>query len=238
MKRLFPIFNLFLSVLVSFSLYAQEETSPFKFHRDNYYRHEFGVSNGFASDYEIHNNFKDFRKKICHLYQIQEKPERDQPLIEFVGINGYYLYNLSDRMSIGMLFGVNYGKYWLEREIPEYANNYLETNPMENAGHVSCRLWYGLPIVRYIWFDNSKFCFYSKVGFGLCWQRLHYSGEMAIGIAPSQKSSNEMAFHVCPIGILFSAGRFRFFAEGGYNTSGIVNIGVSVNLDKVRNLHP
>lgn len=239
MKRLL----LFSACLLAVSILAAQETdniiqkeefSPFTFKRDHYYWHEFGLIHGLFTDLRATDAFQDYKDELCKKHIIEEETIIDFT-IESMSVNAYYLYNMDDRMSIGLVAGLSYERSWFNREIPNYADNYVETMPITNAGHASCRLWYGLPIIRYIWFDNRKFCFYSKAGIGICWQRLRYSGDSERGIASSEKCSNEIAYQFTPIGLLMTAGRFRFFVEAGFNTSGIINFGVSCRLGKVNN---
>lgn len=216
-----------MSVLVSFSLYAQEETSPFKFHRDNYFRHEFGLSLGLGPEFNALRHFQDFRDYSASLLLAQEYKERHD-IVMFYSANGYYSYQLNDRIGVGALFGYSYGSEGIERGEWE--------EDMQKVGTVSSKLFYGLPFVKYTWFYFGKhLCFYSKAGIGLYHQKMHLSD---IYLLPINSNRWAMAFFMSPIGLNLTQGPVRFFAEAGYGTNGIVNIGVSFHLGKVKNLHP
>jgi len=222
-------------IIIPLSVLSQnnETSNPFKFHREYYYRHEFGISLGLSSDISRHNDLKSFRKDICQKYGLIDEIEHHPHPIQFVGVNGFYSFYSDDCISIGLQIGISYGEYDFLRDIPEYADDYIATFPVKEAGRASSRFWYGMPFARYTWYDNKIFSFYSRIGFGICHQKLRYGGDIAYNISPIEKKKYDVAYHIAPIGISFTAGAFRFFAEAGYNTDGILNLGACIRLGKI-----
>lgn len=121
---------------------------------------------------------------------------------------------------------------WLELNVPFYYQHNAGRQhkvAMSNSqwGSSTDDLFGILPNVRINWLRNDWLSLYSRAGIGLGF------GKRWVSLDQDDTSKAMFGFQFSPVGIELGAGRFCFFAEGGWGYTGAVSAGIKLKVGKV-----
>ena len=207
--------------------------NPFKYQRDKYRLHDFGIAIGAYYPYPLETANDNFLLQVRKNYLMDEQYGGDMDP-RALTINGYYLCHLSERLSLGASVGWNgMSHYSLNRY--DYYQNEAGKWKFDGQAHgdIRSRAFHFMPTVKYIWFNAPMINFYAKGSAGIYYRYLgfdcHKEGE---SIHTSEKDVL-FAYQVTPFGLDIGDGPVRFFVELGYGASGLIKVGVCCKLHRI-----
>ena len=203
--------------------------SLFQRHPKHLFRHEIGMQVCGEPDAGMHryNKTTDY---LSDKYKMSTVGVCGK-VFNSLGIGAHYFYHFNHRIAVGALFGWVYQNDDLSAD--EYAGPNEQKEPLSSA-NISNRAFYVMPAMKYTWGYTPHINFYSKAGLGIYRQHLTLEGD---GF-PANEQKNEirwrMAGQISPFGVEFGRGMFRMFTEVGYGAEGIIKMGFSLRLGKVK----
>ena len=211
--------------------------NPFKYQREKYRLHDFGIALGVYNSYPMDDANYDFLTRMRKQYLMDEHYEDDSssPLIT---INGYYLYHLSERLSLGATVGWNgMTHYGLDRY--DFYQDEHKKWKFEGQAHatIRSRAFHFMPTVKYIWFNTPWINFYAKGSAGIYYRYMGFDYNKKGESAHASEKNVLFAYQVTPFGLDIGDGPVRFFVEVGYGAAGAIKVGVCCKLHR-KWLHP
>ena len=206
---------------------------PLKYHRENYRLHDFGIAIGAYLPKAMENDLDGFVMQMRMRYLLDKDDYYGGGGVPGMTINGYYLYSLNDRISVGATIGWNgMSKYELERyDFYKNSDNVWKFKGQAQA-KINARAFHLMPTVRYTWFYNSALSLYSKGSIGVYYRYMGFDYSEHGQTIHAPQEDILLAYQVTPLGIDFSDGPVRYFMELGYGAAGIFKIGISCRLHR------
>lgn len=206
--------------------------NPFTYQRENYRLHDFGIAIGAHYPYPLETANDNFLLQMRKNYLMDE--QYGDMGARALTINGYYLYHLSERLSLGATVGWNgMSHYSLERyDYYQDENNKWKFDGQAHAD-ICSRAFHFMPTVKYIWFNAPRINFYAKGSVGIYYR---YLGFDYLKEGESKQTSEKdvlFAYQVTPFGFDIGDGPVRFFVELGYGASGIIKGGICCKLHRI-----
>ena len=207
--------------------------NPFKYQREKYRLHDFGIAIGGYYPGQLEAANDQFLLQMRQDYLMDEDYSGSSGASGLT-INGYYLYHLSERLSVGGAIGWNgMSHYDLNRY--DFYQDEAGKWKFDGLAHgkVRSRAFHFMPTVKYIWFNAPMINFYAKGSAGIYYRYMGFDyykeGES------SHKSEKDVlfAYQVTPFGLDIGDGPVRFFVELGYGASGILKVGVCCKLHRI-----
>ena len=207
--------------------------NPFTYQREKYRLHDFGIAIGLFRSNPLENANEDFALQMRSKYLMDDFSLSDEDY-EPLTINGYYLYHLNERWSLGATIGWNYlPRYSMDRY--DYSQDEAGKWRFDGLAHakVRSRAFHFMPTVKYIWLNTPRINFYAKGSVGIYYRYLgcdyHEEGKSI----HTSENGLQFAYQVTPFGLDLGDGPVRFFVEMGYGASGILKVGVCCKLHRI-----
>lgn len=207
--------------------------NPFKYQREKYRLHDFGIAIGGYYPGQLEAANDQFLLQMRQDYLMDEDYSGSSS-VPGLTINGYYLYHLSERLSVGGTIGWNGMSHYDLNRYDFYQDEAGKWKFDGRAhGKVRSRAFHFMPTVKYIWFNAPMINFYAKGSAGIYYRYMGFDyykeGES------SHKSEKDVlfAYQVTPFGLDIGDGPVRFFVELGYGASGILKVGVCCKLHRI-----
>jgi hypothetical protein len=206
--------------------------NPFTYHREKYYLHDFGIAIGAFHPDPLEKDNEDFVLRMRMKYLMDESYHSSEDPSSLT-ISGYYLYHLSERLSIGATVGWNgMSHYEMDRyDFYQDENNKWKFDGQSHA-KIRSRAFHFMPTVKYIWFNAPRINFYSKGGAGIYYRYLGFDYHKEGESIHAPEKDVLFAYQVTPFGLDIGDGPVRFFLELGYGASGVVKAGVCCKLHR------
>lgn len=206
--------------------------NPFTFQREKYRLHDFGIAIGAYDPTFLERGNQDFLTRMRGKYLMDEDyiDDRDN---SGMTINGYYLYHLSERLSIGATVGWNgMTHYGLDRY--DFYQDEQKKWKFEGQAHatIKSRAFNFMPTVKYIWFNTPHINFYAKGSVGICYRYMGFDYNKGDESAHAAEKDVLFAYQVTPFGLDIGDGPVRFFVEVGYGAAGVFKFGVCCKLHR------
>ena len=203
------------------------------FDRNQFYRHEVNVLFGFGSS--VWRGTHD--QQVRRFYDVG----MENSFFCGIDVNGVswsirYFYHLNPQLAIGATFGKASAYDGLETP---YAPSEPEAYALSPYALVHTKSTFLMPAVKYSWCRSNGFSFYSVAALGVehshTWSSVH---TVNVSIYPelAYEHHRQVVFNskqwklepqLTAFGFDFGGRKFRFFAELGYGTEGVFNIGLS-----------
>lgn len=205
--------------------------NPFKYQREKYRLHDFGIAIGVCDSRILENANEDFALQMRKNYLMDEMSKGE---FHNLTINGYYLYHLNERWSLGATIGWNYlPRYSMDR----YDYSQDEAGKWKFAGQahgeIYSRAFHFMPTVKYIWFNAPSINFYAKGSAGIYCRYMGFDYYKEGESSHKSEKDVQFAYQVTPFGLDIGDGPVRFFVELGYGASGILKVGVCCKLHRI-----
>ncbi len=222
----------FVSFVLLCSLAADSFAfNPFKYQREKYRLHDFGIALGVCDSRILENANEDFALQMRKNYLMDEMSKGE---FHNLTINGYYLYHLNERWSLGATIGWNYlPRYSMDRY--DYSQDEAGKWRFDGLAHgkVRSRAFHFMPTVKYIWFNAPMINFYAKGSAGIYYRYLGFDYQKEGETMHTSDKNMLFAYQVTPFGLDIGDGPVRFFVELGYGASGILKVGVCCKLHRI-----
>lgn len=208
--------------------------NPFTYQREKYRLHDFGIAIGLYHPYQLEDANDDFFLRMRMKYLMDRDYYYDGMNPSVLTINGYYMYHLSERWSLGATVGWNgMSHYGLDRyDFYQDENNNWKFDGQAHA-EIRSRAFHFMPTVKYIWFNAPMINFYAKGGAGIYYRYLGFDYHKEGESIHAPEKDVLFAYQVTPFGLDIGDGPVRFFVELGYGASGILKVGVCCKLHRV-----
>lgn len=226
MRYRFICLSLFSIMCAMIEVYA---VNPFKYHRDSFHRHEFGLSIGVVDRTKLYRHNDSFVRNTSEKLQIEGYIFDDY--LPALTLNGHYSYHPNDRLGIGASAG------WTSMP-GQNSLHYSDSKHWEKEGlkdaSASARTFFAMPTIQYKWLQNRHISMYSRGGIGAYYCHRNYTyWERDTRIEHDITEDKFLfAYQVTALGVDFSNGPVRFFMEAGYGAEGVFKIGISAHLGR------